>query len=131
MPVRKMTDEEVEKIFGGGLVIFGQPQPKASTQPDGNPPAEGSSHVDEADGDDDCDDESEDSGQQRNLDQEEHDRRMLAMSDEKRRRMVKGLGDLVRRRMGEQADALRNDPDQMQQSADAIEEALGKRFLGK
>ena len=30
MPVRKMTDEEVEKFFGGGLVFFGQKKPPPS-----------------------------------------------------------------------------------------------------
>jgi|LakMenEpi03Aug12_release.lakeMendotaPanAssembly.Ray.scaffolds.fasta_scaffold5911185_1 hypothetical protein len=28
MPVRQMTDEEADRIFGGGLVIFGQVRPK-------------------------------------------------------------------------------------------------------
>lgn len=32
MPVRKMTDEEVEKFFGGGLVIFGQKKPLPSSR---------------------------------------------------------------------------------------------------
>lgn len=32
MPVRKMTDEEVEKFFGGGLVFFGQKKPLPSKQ---------------------------------------------------------------------------------------------------
>lgn len=28
MPVRKMTDEEAERIFGGGFVVFGIKPPK-------------------------------------------------------------------------------------------------------
>jgi hypothetical protein len=31
MPVREMTDAEAERIFGGGLVIFGQKRPQPSS----------------------------------------------------------------------------------------------------
>lgn len=32
MPVRPMTDEEAERYFGGGLVIFGQKRPRPSSE---------------------------------------------------------------------------------------------------
>lgn len=32
MPVRPMTDAEAERIFGGGLVLFGQKRPQPSNE---------------------------------------------------------------------------------------------------
>jgi hypothetical protein len=81
MVVRKMTDEELEQIFGLGQVVFGQRKPQSAATPsESHNDPEISDAVDE---------------------QDEHDKRMLAMSESKRKAMVKGLGDLARDKASE------------------------------
>jgi hypothetical protein len=44
MPVRMMTDEEKEKIFGSGFIVIGQQMPvpgKQDSAPSGTPPKAG------------------------------------------------------------------------------------------
>jgi hypothetical protein len=87
MPYRKMTAQETKDWLGNGLVMPGRKPPGSSgpssmrpsrpTQPQQTlPPLE----VD--------------------LDQAKHDERMARMTQEERRAMIKGLGDLARSKIG-------------------------------
>jgi len=106
MVVRKMTDEEAEQIFGLGQVVFGQRKPQSAAAPSESPKnPDISDAVDE---------------------QDEHDKRMLAMSESKRKAMVKGLGDLARAKASETGP-----PDLRKKSREKMKiavEALDKRL---
>lgn len=102
MPVRPMTDEEADEIFGGGMLIFGQRKPTArsATVSLRSSPPESFMHEPERESlPRDTVDGPPATAQQENLDQQAHDQRMSQMTSEDIRRLARGLGDLMRAKM--------------------------------
>lgn len=102
MAVRPMTDEEAERIFGGGLVILGQKRPQPSSENSATP---GASSATEPDPMQPAVDAIEEWGRKTfggdpTASQEAHDLWLQRQSPKQLKVLASNLGDLMRVREG-------------------------------